>query len=261
MPTKGFCANAFENVAHTNALGGNLLRVSWGEWLVQNNTQYGNTRVVIDLSSIDPAFPLTVPNLELVAVHSCYCGKFLMGNEPYLNSYTPQQFADAVIPQMDLVQLVDPNALFGIAAGINGKTQAWMQYPALWYEANSWWSNMFPLLPARFRKKSAIALHAYAEFENDVNKSVGLIEFLSDSNAFRDANYPNKQLWLSEVGRANTSGSAQYNPTNIHAKCTTHDFAWWAWYAQQPIATAENYYCLQNTDGTLTQYGQDFVGI
>ena len=252
--SKGFCANAFENVAHTNALQANLVRVGWGAWLTQNNTQYGNLRVVIDLSDIDPSFPLTVPNLQLVAVQLHYCGKFLIGNEPYLNGYTPQQFADAVIPIMDLVQSVDPNALFGIAAGINIPKGSF-PYAPVWYEADSWWNAMFQLLPARHRKNAAIALHAYH------NADVSLIDFLRQSNEYRNANYANKQLWLSEVGRANTSGAAQYNPANIHAKCVTHNFRWWAWYAQQPIATAANYMCLQNTDGTLTQYGQDFLTI
>lgn len=250
---KGFCAND-ETPAHVNALAPDLVRISWGAWLTQNNVAYGNMRWVIDLSDIDPSFPLTVPNLELVVVHLCYGGKFLVGNEPYLNGYTPQQFVDAVIPIMDLVQSVDPNALFGIAAGINIPKGSF-PYSPIWYETDSWWNAMFPLLPARHRKNTAIALHAYH------NESVNLIDFLRQSNEYRNANYANKQLWLSEVGRANTSSATQYNPANIHAKCVTHNFRWWAWYAQQPIATAANYMCLQNTDGTLTQYGQDFVSI
>lgn len=124
---------------------------------------------------------------------------------------------------------------------------------------------MFPLLPARHRKNSAIALHAYHHVD------VNLIEFLRESNEFRNANYESKHLWLSEVGRHNSSGAVQYNPMNVHAKCQAHNVAWWAWYAQQGIATAANYYCLQNTDGTLRDYpqpdgtilnyGQDFVSI
>jgi hypothetical protein len=247
MTLKGFCANN-EAPALVNALAPDIVRISWGAWLANLNNLYGATKFLIDLSDIDAAFPLNATNYAAVAAHPSFGGLFLLGNEPDL-TMPPAQYWDESKPLVDAIANWDASAKFIGAGGTHVNPI---------YAPNSWHKQWWDILGYSYRKKFAgFHVHWYN------NPMVGLSDYLPECDEYRAEMFPNKKLWLTEVGRKLDSPNLRITPAYVNAKCAANNFEGWTWYAEQaiPNTNAALYNCLVDAWGGWTVDGVNFLSV
>lgn len=250
MPLKGFCAND-ETPAQVNALAPDWVRIDFGAWCWDFNAAYSAMKWALDVSHCAVNVgDFTASNIALAMQHDAYDGWWLLGNEPDLEGLTPLAFANDCVAKIGFVRAVDEDAKFVLACGTH-LNPAWLP--------NSYFDQVKEQIKAVsipcWRALKALGAHLY----NNPNFSIDA--YFAELRAFANSLNPTREVWITEIGRTLDSPNAKYNPNNIHQRALDNGIERWCWYAQQPLLTAANYFCLQGTDGMLTAHGEGFKAI
>lgn len=260
---KGFGARNI-TLANISALKGGTeptrIHTSWGSWLVDENLDFSGINVkwypILGYGVNYPNFAFNAANIEAVAEHPNYDGWWAIGNENY-GGDTPQAFwTNEAKPQIDAVKAVDSLAKFVVAIGCAGCGGG---NDFIHWAAGSWGRELFEeVIPASYLTQNGGRIKAY--HWHLYPGPLSIIDCLNADVAFRtEALYSPLQSWITEMGRPTDSGQDKYNPAYMLQKCKEKGISEADWYAQTYSGgSGNNYYMLQETPPTNTDYGNQF---
>jgi hypothetical protein len=238
---KGFCANA-EAPAAVNPLAPDWVNIELGAWSGNLAFDYGATKFALNVSNLSlTEIQQCLPNALL---HPSYDHWFILLNEPS-EGFAPQQAADIVNSQLDVITGIDPLAKCCLSAGTG-------LHPI--YKANSYLQQLFPLIvKKRFIKAFGATFYPY-------DGAPSFHKFVLKSRNYLDLNYATRDLWILECGQViGQAPETLFSMDVVEQECENR-VARWAWYAQQaiPNTPAAGYDCLLDAAGNRTALGQMF---
>ncbi len=250
----------------------NPLRCDWMQIIfgahVWDTSKVYNSKWALHLYNLIPA----TGDVAKAMQHDSYDGWWLLGhNEPELNGVEPDLYAQTVTLQKLAVTAADPNAKFCVSCG------SWL-HPC--YENNSWFAQMWALLPGATRKRIyALDTHFYSTGgttpQSDIFLKAPINDYLSLVRTWLGVAHPEcgyiptvsqdsnlvREVWLTEIGlyndayvQAHAADADQY-PVKVQNVADKY-CARWAWYS---MSANNGYRDLWN--GTLTPIGMTFAGL
>lgn len=193
-----------------------------------------------------------VGDLAKAVAHPNYRGEWIVGaqNESSIHGISPQQEADAIVAQIDLVRQADPQARFVISIG--ERTDS-----TLFYEPNSWGSQVWQILPTRV-KPFIFAGHTHCYFGN--YKMQTIRTYLQNC---RNALTPELELWVTEIGKGLAEWASPYiylYPVAVQTACdgVAHR---WAWYGYSDLTIGSYVYLVSGNEAKPTCVGNVFAAL
>ncbi len=251
----GYGCNDLPSVAKTGGLHTDWMHVGWGSWLWDYSKVYP-VNWTIGLYNIIPL----ASDVALVIQHPNYDGWWMLLNEPDLEyqTFDWRVAANIVNQQMAVVLGQDPGAKFAVATGSQGS-------PA--NQPDSYFSHLWPLITNQHKVK-AFQTNFYVQStpQYGFNKDAWLTalpinQYVKPLSIWRNQNYPDKQLWLKEIGLVKDAYFDTHDPSIYPAvidSVCNGTIERWSWYGMSNLTTPNYVTLLQGNAATVTPTGHAF---